>query len=202
MIRHGQTTCNQAAVIQGPRVDSHLSDEGHAQVRRLGQAFSETPIDALYVSPMVRARQTADAVVASRPDDLVAQVVPEYYEMDFGTLCGRNLGEVQDTLNEVIDAWNLGFVQTPFPGGESPVVAQHRVRPFVRRVAAEARDKDVAVVGPGRVNRILVATLTNTPLSELDRFPQDNANITHLDLHDDQLVVRRLNDTRHLDGPT
>lgn len=203
VIRHGQTTCNAESVIQGPRIDAELSGLGHRQAQALGEAFEETDLDAVYVSPMLRARQTADALTDSHPGQVAAQVAPELYELDYGDYCGRTLDEgLRADMAQVFDAWAMGFLDQAFPGGESAVLAHHRIRPFLHGVAEAARGKDVAVVAHGRINRILVAALTGTPLSQQDRFPQDNASITHMDVSMDGVLLRRINDVAHLpDSP-
>lgn len=199
ILRHGQTTCNADQVIQGPRVDAFLSELGVRQARALGGAFSSTPLRAVYTSPLSRARQTTQSVVDAQRTPPAPEVVPELYELDYGVLCGRPLPEVRAQVTQVLDAWGLGFVDTPFPGGESPVLAQHRVRAFAGRLHEEALDHDVAVVAHGRINRVLVTTLLGLPLTEMPRFPQSNANITHLEARADGWTVRRVNDTSHLD---
>lgn len=198
VIRHGQTTCNAAAIIQGPRIDAELSEEGHRQAARLGAAFQETPLDAIVTSPMLRARTTAEALVAGTGGKVPSRVAPELYEIDFGDLCGKTMPDVEQEFGQVVDAWDMGFVDQAFPGGESPALAQHRIRPVADAVREQARRQDIAVVAHGRINRILLATLLGLPLTEMRRFPQDNANISQIDWNGDAPVVRRLNDVAHL----
>ncbi len=202
LVRHGQTTCNAQHIIQGPRVDSELSDLGNRQAQALGSAFERTPLGAVFTSPLQRARQTTHAMLGLHRQALAPEVVPEMYELDYGALCGRPLPEVQDQVDQVMDAWGLGFMDTPFPGGESATVARLRVQAFAHRLRAEASRCDVAVVAHGRINRVLATTLLGLPLTEMRRFPQDNANITHLEVSEDGWEVRRVNDTSHLQDAT
>ena len=64
LLRHGQTTANAQHVIQGPRIDAPLSDLGVRQAASLGEALADRPIEAVYSSPLVRARSTARAGTA------------------------------------------------------------------------------------------------------------------------------------------
>lgn len=218
VVRHGQTVANRDRIIQGPRIDAELSELGHRQAGSLAEALSRLGLGALFSSPLLRARQTAQAVAEgmARPSAfdvapalhsaaaashaaLPLQVVPELYEMDYGHFTGRLYEEVADEMEQVLDAWRMGFVDEPFPGGESPVLAQHRLRPFLARLRGHAEEGDVAVVAHGRINRVLIASLTGAGLSALEDFPQANAAITQLEVGSGQVVVRRLNDTSHLD---
>jgi broad specificity phosphatase PhoE len=204
LLRHGQTTANAQEVIQGPRIDAPLSDLGLRQAASLGEALAHRPIEVVYSSPLVRARDTAEALVrrhqrrdASAKGQLAVQVVPELYEMDYGSFVGRSYTDIRDEMDQVLDAWKMGFVDQPFPGGESAALAQHRIRPFANRIVDAAKDREIAVVAHGRINRVLIATLTGAGLTRLEEFPQSNASITELDV-DGAVTVKRLNDTKHL----
>jgi broad specificity phosphatase PhoE len=130
---------------------------------------------------------------------LSVQVVPELYEVDYGRFIGQGYDAIRDEMEQVLDAWRLGFVETPFPGGESALLAQHRVRPFAARLLERAEAHDVAVVAHGRINRVLIATLTGAGLRRLEEFPQSNAGLTEIAVSGGRATLRRLNDTRHLD---
>ena len=204
LLRHGQTTANAQEVIQGPRIDAPLSDLGMRQAASLGEALADRPIEVVYSSPLVRARDTAEALVhrhqrrdATAKGQLAVQVVPELYEMDYGSFAGRSYTEIRDEMDQVLDAWKMGFVDQAFPGGESAALAQHRIRPFAQRLREGAAGREVAVVAHGRINRVLIATLTGVGLTRLEEFPQSNASITELDVGGG-VTVRRLNDTKHL----
>lgn len=204
LLRHGQTTANAQQVIQGPRIDAPLSELGQRQAASLGEALAGQPLQAVYSSPLVRARDTAQAVVrrhrahdATANGQLAVQVVPELYEVDYGAFIGRPYDEIRHEMDQVLDAWRLGFVDQPFPGGESALLAQTRIRPFAARLVETARTQDVAVVAHGRINRVLIATLTGAGLTKLEEFPQANASITELAV-DGAVTVKRLNDTAHL----
>ncbi|HUR26180.1 MAG TPA: histidine phosphatase family protein [Candidatus Thermoplasmatota archaeon] len=206
LVRHGQTTANAEEIIQGPRIDAALSELGMRQATSVGEALARQPIQAVYTSPLTRARQTAEAVVqrharaahGEATGSLAVQVVPELYEMDYGNFIGQGYAAVRDEMDQVLDAWRMGFVDQSFPGGESAILAQHRIRPFASRLILEAAGKDVAVVAHGRINRVLLATVTGAGLQRLEEFPQSNAAITELEVDGGRAVVRRLNDTSHL----
>lgn len=201
LLRHGETVANQDRVLQGPRIDAGLSERGQRQAESLAGALSEVPLHAVYTSPLSRARETAHFLVRAHPrDPLPVQVVPELYEMDYGDFAGRIYDEVAGEMEQVLDAWRLGFVDQSFPGGESAMLAAHRVRPFAARVLEHARSHDVAVVAHGRINRVLLSTWTGAGLTQLESFPQSNACITELEVAD-RAHVRRLNDTTHLGEP-
>lgn len=204
LLRHGQTTANAQQIIQGPRIDAPLSELGRRQADSLGEALADQAFAAVYCSPLVRARDTAEALVqrhrrrdASAKGQLAVQIVPELYEMDYGTFVGQPYAAIRDEMDQVLDAWRLGFLDQSFPGGESALLAQTRIRPFANRLVESAQTQDLAVVAHGRINKVLLATLTGAGLTRLEEFPQSNASITELEV-DGTVTLRRLNDTRHL----
>lgn len=195
VIRHGETTCNADGIIQGPRIDSQLSARGHAQAAALGDAFRQTHVDEVIVSPLQRARDTAQGLAGGR--GIPVEVAPELYELDFGHHCGQAYESVREDIAQVVDAWGMGFYDEAFPGGESPALAQHRVRPLAEAVHKRVEREDVAIVAHGRINRILLGLLTGLGLRSMGEFPQANGAITHLEWAP-QATVRRRNDVSHL----
>jgi 2,3-bisphosphoglycerate-dependent phosphoglycerate mutase len=55
LFRHGESEWNREKIYRG-RKDLALSDNGKQQAQRLVAALAETPIDALYASPLTRVR--------------------------------------------------------------------------------------------------------------------------------------------------
>jgi probable phosphoglycerate mutase len=62
LIRHARPV--RVELEHGP-ADPELSDLGHRQAKALAEWLADEPIDALYVSPMRRARETAEPVSAA-----------------------------------------------------------------------------------------------------------------------------------------
>ncbi|OLT46097.1 hypothetical protein BJF85_18120 [Saccharomonospora sp. CUA-673] len=63
LARHGEAHCNVAGIVGGEATCTGLTDQGHAQVRRLAtrlkQEHATAPITALYTSPRRRTVETA-----------------------------------------------------------------------------------------------------------------------------------------------
>ena len=106
LIRHGLTRLGEEKRYQGA-LDEGLSDHGRAQLR---------PADfvppRVYVSPMLRARETA-AIVFPEAEQIV---VPDLREMDFGAFEGRGWWEME--RDAAYRAWVDGGCLDRCPGGE------------------------------------------------------------------------------------
>ena len=89
IIRHGETTGNDAGRFQGS-TDCGLSERGYAQVERLGERCRDLPFEVLISSPLVRARETASA--ANRHHGLPMRIDADLAEMHCGDWEGKELG--------------------------------------------------------------------------------------------------------------
>lgn len=108
-IRHGQTLSNREMRYLG-RTDEPLSPEGMTRVKMAGR-FPDVRYVA--VSPMLRARQTAELLFPNAKQ----LVYEDLREMDFGNFEGRKASELADT--PAFNAWVSSNCTIPCPGGET-----------------------------------------------------------------------------------
>ncbi len=147
LVRHAQTSWNCEDRRLG-RTDVPLDTEGVAQAGRLCQRLQDEFIDAIFSSPLVRARDTAEPTARHR--GLAVQIDTDLVEFDYGAFSGLPRGEVKLKLGR-------DYVHTPVPGGESLADAWVRARRFLARVRpALATGSRFLVVGHQRINRLLV----------------------------------------------
>jgi len=90
-VRHGESTWNQARRFQGAR-DAELSPQGREQAARLAAALAGEAFDALYTSPLSRARDTAAACAAAL--GLSATAVADLGEVGLGDWEGLSVEAV------------------------------------------------------------------------------------------------------------
>lgn len=90
--RHGQNLDNVEGILNGHR-DRPLTDLGIAQARAAARKIFESDIKfaAIYSSPLIRAKDTADAIALAV--NLKVQVHPKLIERDFGVLSGKRAPE-------------------------------------------------------------------------------------------------------------
>lgn len=135
LIRHGMTPLGEEGRYQGS-TDAGLSEKGRAALRR-----AEFTPAHIYVSPALRARETAQILF---PDSAMI-VVEDLREMDFGSFEGRGWWEMEkDTdYREWVDGGCTGLC----PGGEDRDSFSRRVcAAFERILSMEETDKGAAEV--------------------------------------------------------
>ena len=81
LLRHGRTLWNEAGRLQG-RTDIPLSEDGRAAARAAGRALSDIAFDAAFSSPLRRARETAELILAGR--GVAVQTDARLVELSFG----------------------------------------------------------------------------------------------------------------------
>jgi len=148
-IRHGQTEWSRSGRHTSV-TDLPLLPEGEDQARALRTALDGRSFAAVWVSPRLRARRTAElaGLTASGIDD-------DLVEMDYGGYEGRTTADISAELGRSWSVWrDRGPAESP---GESPADVGVRVDRVLDRVRALLADGDVALVAHGHVLRILTA---------------------------------------------
>ena len=138
LIRHGQTRGNAAEEFIGS-TDEPLSPEGREAAER---AKKDPALKKVFVSPMLRARQTASILFPNAGQI----VIPDLREMDFGQFERRRVADMQKDPRYI--AWSDCAGMEGPPGGESrPDVAARAVPAFEKAVRGLAEDAVFVIHG-------------------------------------------------------
>lgn len=79
--RHGQTRFNHSRLMQG-LTDEPLNDRGIEQAERAREVIGDVRFDAVYSSPLIRAKQTASIIGGMEIEEVITD--PRIIEADFG----------------------------------------------------------------------------------------------------------------------
>jgi broad specificity phosphatase PhoE len=151
MARHGQTDLNIDERWQG-RLDMPLNATGVAQAEQLALSLPGG-IDALVVSPMLRARQTAEPV--TRALGLVPRLDADFRERDFGIFEGITADDAVRQYPELA-ARNVAYRWDEAPPGAEPTRAVvERVARGLQRLREAHDGQTVLLVSHGFVVRCL-----------------------------------------------
>ena len=167
LLRHGQTAVNAQGRMQG-RIDEPLDRVGREQVARAAAVIG-TP-DLLISSPLLRARQTAEAF------GIQYEVDRRWTEMDYGTLDGERLAEID---LEVWDNWRADPEFRP-SGGET--------LPELDRRVAEACQALALRLTEGRI----VVTTHVTPIKSAVAWALGASSSLHWRIRLDQATLTRI----------
>ncbi len=190
LIRHGEVEARYHRIFGG-RIDMELSALGHEQAHRLAESLAKTHLDALYVSPMIRARQTlAPLARQHRP---AAQVSEELREIDFGAWTGLGWDHVTERFGKSPFNWLHHIEHDEIPEAENGTQFRARVEPCLQRILNENTGRQAAIVCHGGVIRMILSILLNLPISKMSCFEIDYASISVVEIAGDRKEIQFLN---------
>jgi probable phosphomutase (TIGR03848 family) len=166
LVRHGQTP-STGKVLPGRAPGLHLADAGREQADRAAVRIGELDkVDAVYTSPLERARETAAPIARVR--GLKPIVARGLLECDFGEWTGAELATLMKRPE-----W--GTVQRApstftFPGGESFSAMQHRIVSAIDKLRAAHPGGTIVCVSHADPIKAAVAHALGTHLDLFQRI--------------------------------
>ncbi|MER5429502.1 histidine phosphatase family protein [Streptomyces sp. NPDC002588] len=150
LVRHGETEWSRSGRHTG-WTDVPLTEDGRAEARRLAPLVRSLEVGAAFVSPLRRARETAELIGLRAP-----RVDADLREWDYGGYEGVTTLEIRRTR----PGWFL-FRDGVAPGppqhpGETPEQVGERADRMLAKVEAEPA-AGVVLVAHGHVLRVLTA---------------------------------------------
>ncbi len=180
------------------KIETPLSDKGRAQARQLAEGCRRYRAAALYSSPALRARQTAEPVSAAI--GLPVQVNEGLREADMGELEGMLHRDVRTKWPELAELMRRDMGAVTFPGGESVRNMQDRAWAALHELAARHGDDTVIAVTHQYTVRALVCKVLELPLSRFESFDLASVCITTVETTPRGVRLVNLNDTCHVDA--
>lgn len=199
LIRHGES---QPAIDGQPfeLVDGHgdpgLSPEGEQQATRVCARLATERIDAIYVTNLRRTSETAAALATFL--GLTPIVEPDLREVYLGEWEGGHFRKRVAELDPIAvrmleeERWDV------IPGAEPAGDFAARVRGAIERISAAHPDQRVAVFAHGgTIGEVFAQAARSRPWAFSSA---DNASVSHLVVTPSRWIVRRFNDTSHLEA--
>jgi probable phosphoglycerate mutase len=182
LVRHGETAWSLGRQLTG-RADIPLTLRGEEAAREMGGLLRGRRFAQVWVSPLQRARQTADLAGVGAQ----AQIDADLSEWDYGEYEGKRTAEVEAAR----PGWNL--FEHGCPGGESLQDIDARAGSVVDRI--RALEKDILVVAHRDIIRLIIARWLGLPPRDARLFYLDTSSISILGYHPgrDDPVIRMLN---------
>lgn len=162
--------------LTGRGPEGGLTREGQGQAEALAGELARKPLAAVYSSPRLRTRQTAEALAASR--GLPVLVADALDEIDFGDWTGRSFAELDGRPEW--ERWNRERSRARCPGGESMGEALARAARFVHEVAARYDGQTIALVTHCDIIRALLCREHGRSLDDILSFEAGPASVTRL----------------------
>ena len=209
-MRHGETIFNRYNRMQGWS-DTPLTKEGRLDAIRSGLGMKDIHFDAVYTSDLRRTVETAQLFLRDHPnrENLTIEMMPEFREVFFGSLEGKDAGELWSELYKKLhrnfDDLGGRNIQEELNGlkeldpdhlGENFMEFWLRVEQGLLKVINKHRDQNqnILIVSHGiTIRNMLHELIPDFQLSELI----GNASINIVEYSDGKFHLIALNQTNH-----
>ncbi|QMS86857.1 histidine phosphatase family protein [Nostoc edaphicum CCNP1411] len=212
IVRHGQSGYNTERRIQGRTDASTLTEKGRNDASKVGKALSNILFNAIYSSPLQRAKHTADIIhseLAAHPEQsAVIQVSDLLLEIDLPVWAGLITAEVKQKFAEDYRTWHqrpdeLRMLINDVQGTREhfPVLAIYeQARQFWQETLSQHQGETILIVGHNGINRALISTALGISPSRYHSIQQSNCGITVLNFAGglgEPVQLESLNQTQH-----
>jgi broad specificity phosphatase PhoE len=202
LMRHAETDDNVAMRLSG-WTDTDLSARGESQVELLADHFNREHghIAALYSSPLIRARRTAEAIGALTGHTPI--LLDDLREMHFGELDGLPFEELRQAYSHLLDAdENSAIEDFMWPSGESRSGFTARALHVISDIASRHPGGLVGVVTHGGLIATLLTILHGESAANWRKWVVPNASLSEIvwDSASQTGTLLRHGDATHLAG--
>ena len=191
LVRHGQTPTT-GKILPGRAAGLHLADAGVSQAHRVAERISELhKVDAIYASPLERARETA-APIGKALNQRV-KIDKGLLECDFGDWTGAELGKLMkkpewSTVQRAPSTFR-------FPSGESFTEMQTRMVTALDKIRAAHPGGTVVCVSHADPIKAAVAHAMGTHLDLFQRIVIGTCSVSAIAYSGHGPIVLTVNST-------
>jgi probable phosphoglycerate mutase len=180
LIRHGENEYVKKGRLAGRLPGVHLNDKGRAQAAALAEALKNTPLKAVYSSPLDRTIETATPIAEAHK----LEVIPRegLLEVDVGKWQDKTLKQLaRQKLWKIVQARPS---HARFPEGETFAQAQLRMVSEISELCTRHKPKDIfACIGHSDMIKLAVAYYLGLPLDMFQRLTVGPASISTIHIH-------------------
>lgn len=178
LIRHGETEYNRMGIVQGSGIDAPLNEKGQKQAAAFFKKYNEINFDKIYTSKLQRSYQT---VAGFEKKGIPLEKYEGLNEICWGEYEKRKMNaHDKGYYFDLIESWKSGDITRPIEGGESPVDVAKRQQPVIDLILSRTDEKKILICMHGRAMRVILCTLLNKPLMEMETFHHHNLGLYHL----------------------
>jgi broad specificity phosphatase PhoE len=182
MVRHGQTDWNLEGRYQG-QSDIPLNDTGQAQALKLVRQLEGCSFMAIYTSDLLRAKETAATLAASRHLPVIAD--PRLREINQGEWEGQFVDVIKARYSQLWQERSKDPANVRPPGGETVREVADRVYAALDEIAVRYPAGPVLVISHGLALATVICRIHKISLGQAYNNIPDNAVPIWLHWHPD-----------------
>ncbi len=196
VIRHGETDFNKQGVVQGRGVDSSLNENGRLQSQLFFDAYNNAGFEKIFVSNLIRTYQTIEPFALS---GIPIEKHAGLDEISWGVHEGKSDGDSFKRFYEILHLWKNGDISQKIDGGESPIDVQQRQLEFLEKLITTP-ENNILICSHGRAMRILLCTMLQQDLKDMDAYPHRNLSLYKLNFNEGVFRITLFNEIQHVES--
>lgn len=196
LVRHGESEGNERGLFRG-RTDFPLTERGRTQARELAQALTGKDIRAVYTSPLIRARETAELIASAC--DAPMEERQGFTNMALGAWEGHPKTEIAQENPEEWSLWLNNPERLHLANAESFSQVQRRAFSNIQNLIRIHEGETFVIVSHRTILKPLVAACLGISEPYFWRLHFDMASYSTL-IHETMrgYTLTLLNETGHL----
>lgn len=212
LVRHGRSTFNDQGRYQGSSDDSVLTEKGIRTAQQVGQSLSETPVHAIYTSPLRRVQQTNQEILQAIARSVELNVSTDLREIDLPQWQGLTYQYVKQQFADAYACWQqrphefqqpttnatLGNVALATKPAYPVLDLYRRAQHFWLQLMPRYQGQTVLVVAHGGTNHALISTALGFTPQHHHSLQQSNCGTSVLEFSGQGIVLKQLNQTAAL----
>ena len=196
IVRHGEAAGNHERYFQG-HADGAISQRGKEQLKALAARFESVEFDAIYSSPLTRARETAEACNCRMK--LPVQLDERLIEINGGVFEGVRWADLPEKFPEQAKLWDAQPWLFHPENGEAMTEVRERISQAVCDIAAANEGKTVVITSHGCAIRNLLCWAKRWPIERLNDVAWcDNTAISVIEIENGLPTLISENDNSHI----
>jgi probable phosphoglycerate mutase len=199
-------------MIQGRCDESVLTEKGYEDARKVGAALSSLKFDAVYSSPLQRAKQTAEVILSYLPGSPELVAPSNLMEIDLPLWEKQCRQEVQEKFPDDYLCWKerphefcMIIPTTQGSREHFPVLALYeQAQQFWKEILPRHQGGTILIVAHNGINRCLITSALGIPPARYHSIQQSNCGINVLNFAGswgEPVQLESLNQTSHLGNP-
>ncbi len=209
IVRHGQSSYNAQKMIQGRCDESVLTEKGAADAQKVGAALSSLRFDAVYSSPLRRAKKTAEVILSYLPDAPGLQTPDSLMEIDLPLWEKLPKQDVQQKFPDDYRCWKerphefcMNISTAEGSREHFPVLALYKqAQQFWQEILPRHQGGTILIVAHNGINRCLITSALGISPARYHSIQQSNCGINVLNfagVWGEPVQLESLNQTSHM----
>jgi len=190
LIRHGEVEESWRGRCYG-RSEPRLAPAGRRQADALAVALDGEPLAAIYSSPALRCRETAEVVARRRR--LTVQTRAAFQEIDFGLFEGLTFDQIARDFPAEYAGWMSAPWAITFPAGESWADLCQRVAAALADLRRRHAEDTIGLVAHSGSCQALILSAEGQGDQALLCRPQHPAHVSIIDYRSDVATLVAFN---------